>query len=177
MIKIELAEITDLDRIMKIIEACATDLISKQIFQWSKKYPNREVFKDDIKISGLLSERFFTISLCTLGVAVAVNAIMGADGLISSIISFKRRYSGLKSCPHSEIQCASSTAKKDTFKSLKKSRFSCFVKVSGATYNNLVLPLKRSSLTTLTCPLFKEEFKKYLENLGYNPMRLTVNSN
>jgi ribosomal protein S18 acetylase RimI-like enzyme len=49
MIKIELAEITDLDRIMKIIEACATDLISKQIFQWSKKYPNREVFKDDIK--------------------------------------------------------------------------------------------------------------------------------
>jgi len=24
---------------------------------------------------------------------------------------------------------------------------------------------------------FKEEFKKYLENLGYNPMRLTVNSN
>ena len=49
MIKIELAEINDLDRIMKIIEACATDLISKQIFQWSKKYPNREVFKDDIK--------------------------------------------------------------------------------------------------------------------------------
>lgn len=49
MIKIELAEITDLDRIMKIIEACATDLISKKIFQWSKKYPNREVFKDDIK--------------------------------------------------------------------------------------------------------------------------------
>ena len=49
MIKIELAEISDLDRIMKIIEACATDLISKNIFQWSEKYPNREVFKADIK--------------------------------------------------------------------------------------------------------------------------------
>ena len=48
MIKIELAEISDLDRIMKIIEACANDLISKKIFQWSEKYPNREVFKDDI---------------------------------------------------------------------------------------------------------------------------------
>ena len=49
MIKIELAEISDLDRIMKIIEACANYLISKKIFQWSEKYPNREVFKDDIK--------------------------------------------------------------------------------------------------------------------------------
>ena len=36
MIKIELAEITDLDRIMKIIEACATNLISKQIFNGVK---------------------------------------------------------------------------------------------------------------------------------------------
>ena len=61
MIKIELAEINDLDRIMKIIEACATDLISKQIFQWSKKYPNREVFKDDIKNNELyiFKHKFF----------------------------------------------------------------------------------------------------------------------
>jgi len=34
MIKIELAEINDLDDIMKMIHKCANDLISKNIFQW-----------------------------------------------------------------------------------------------------------------------------------------------
>ena len=49
MIKIELAKTTDLDGVMRIIKACAADLISKKIFQWSEKYPSREVFKNDIK--------------------------------------------------------------------------------------------------------------------------------
>ena len=48
MIKIELAKTTDLDGVMKVIRACSADLISKKIFQWSEKYPNSEVFKNDI---------------------------------------------------------------------------------------------------------------------------------
>ncbi len=48
MIKIELAKTTDLDGVMRIIKACAADLISKKIFQWSEKYPSSEVFKNDI---------------------------------------------------------------------------------------------------------------------------------
>ena len=46
--------------------------------------------------------------LC-IGVAVAVSAMTGA-GPISLIIGRIRLYSGLKSCPHSEMQCASSMA-------------------------------------------------------------------
>jgi|TARA_B100001094_G_scaffold211060_1_gene204924 ribosomal protein S18 acetylase RimI-like enzyme len=49
MIKIELAEITDIDRIMEITKACAIDLITKNIFQWNEKYPSKEVFKKDIE--------------------------------------------------------------------------------------------------------------------------------
>ena len=109
---------------------------------------------------GSRNARFFTISLCTLGVAVAVRAITGMLGLMISIISRSRRYSGLKSCPHSEIQCASSTAKNERGRSRKKSRFSCLVRVSGATYKSLVFPLSRSSFTTFICPLFNEELRK-----------------
>lgn len=47
--KIVLAGTTDLDRIMIMIKACAADLISKNIFQWSEKYPSRNIFKDDVE--------------------------------------------------------------------------------------------------------------------------------
>jgi len=53
MIKIELAEINDLDDIMKMIHNCTNDLISKNIFQWNEKYPNRDVFLTDIKKKNL----------------------------------------------------------------------------------------------------------------------------
>ena len=49
MIKIELAEITDLDSIMEITKACAVDLMTKKIFQWNEKYPSKEAFKKDIE--------------------------------------------------------------------------------------------------------------------------------
>ena len=49
MSKIVLAATKDLDRIMIMIKACAADLISKNIFQWSEKYPSRDVFKNDIE--------------------------------------------------------------------------------------------------------------------------------
>ena len=49
MIKIELAEINDLEDIMKMIHNCANDLISKNIFQWNEKYPSRDIFLADIE--------------------------------------------------------------------------------------------------------------------------------
>ena len=47
--KIVLAGTTDLDRIMIMIKDCAADLISKNIFQWSEKYPSKNIFKDDVE--------------------------------------------------------------------------------------------------------------------------------
>ena len=52
------------------------------------------------------------MSSLTFGVAVAVSAITGAVAILL-IICLSFLYSGLKSCPHSDIQCASSIAKKE----------------------------------------------------------------
>ena len=60
------------------------------------------------------------MSDCTLGVAVAVRATTGISVPIESSIMRIRRYSGRKSCPHSEIQWASSTATKGDFNLLEK---------------------------------------------------------
>ena len=38
----------DIDAILSITSACTKDLIFKEIFQWSKEYPNKETFKNDI---------------------------------------------------------------------------------------------------------------------------------
>ena len=76
--------------------------------------------------------KFFWMSCCTFGVAVAVNATIGTFDIFSNI-SLKRRYSGLKSCPHSEIQWASSMAKKEMLTDVKNLIFSNFVRDSGAT--------------------------------------------
>ena len=53
MIKIELAEINDINDIMKMIHKCANDLISKNIFQWNEKYPSRDIFLSDIEKKNL----------------------------------------------------------------------------------------------------------------------------
>ena len=66
-----------------------------------------------------------------------MSAIIGTLSLINSITSFNRRYSGLKSWPHSLIQCASSTAKKDTSNPLKNSMF-C---TSWNAYNKAKAPM------------------------------------
>ena len=52
------------------------------------------------------------MSSWTFGVAVAVNPMMGILSPIRCMMDLRLRYSGLKSCPHSEIQWASSMAKK-----------------------------------------------------------------
>ena len=53
MIKIELAEIIDINDIMKMIHDCANDLIGKNIFQWNEKYPSRDIFLSDIEKKNL----------------------------------------------------------------------------------------------------------------------------
>jgi len=53
MIKIELAEINDINDIMKMIHDCANDLIDKNIFQWNEKYPSRDIFLSDIEKKNL----------------------------------------------------------------------------------------------------------------------------
>jgi hypothetical protein len=103
--------------------------------------------------------RFFIISSWTLGVAVAVRAITGILLFILFKIEFKFLYSGLKSCPHSEIQWASSTAKKEMSDSLRKSIYSCLANDSGATYKSFVIPFEISVFTFWISVLFSEEFK------------------
>ena len=67
-------------------------------------------------------------------------------------------YSGLKSCPHSLIQCASSTAKKEIFIDFKNSIFDDFEKDSGARYKSFVFFSVRSFLTWLISSDVNEEF-------------------
>ena len=44
----------DLDAVMQIIKSCTEDMISKKIYQWNDKYPNRETFFNDIENEDLL---------------------------------------------------------------------------------------------------------------------------
>ena len=39
----------DLNTVMQIIKSCTQDMISKKIYQWNDKYPNKETFYNDIK--------------------------------------------------------------------------------------------------------------------------------
>ncbi len=38
----------DINAILSITSACTKDLISQEIFQWSKEYPNKEAFENDL---------------------------------------------------------------------------------------------------------------------------------
>jgi ribosomal protein S18 acetylase RimI-like enzyme len=53
MFKIELAVISNLDRVKEIAESCATDMINRNIFQWNEKYPSKKIFKEDIESNSL----------------------------------------------------------------------------------------------------------------------------
>ena len=53
MVKIELAKLSDLDRVKEIAEACAKKMIESNIYQWNKKYPSKEIFREDIKKNSL----------------------------------------------------------------------------------------------------------------------------
>ncbi len=45
---IRLAKIIEIDQILVITRACASYLISNNIFQWSDQYPTKEIFETDI---------------------------------------------------------------------------------------------------------------------------------
>ena len=85
---------------------------------------------------------------------------MGTLALMASTAARSRRYSGRKSCPHSEMQCASSIAKNEMGNCLRNSTVSSFDNVSGATYNNLVPPFSKSSFTSRVCTFDNEELRK-----------------
>ena len=63
MFKIELAKINDLDRVKKIANDCALEMISRKIFQWDENYPNIEIFKKDIDNQNLYVYREKSIVL------------------------------------------------------------------------------------------------------------------
>ena len=46
---IRLAKIKEIDQILSITSACASYLISKNIFQWSEIYPTESIFRNDIE--------------------------------------------------------------------------------------------------------------------------------
>ena len=48
---IRIANTEDLDPVMQIIKSCTDDMISKKIYQWNDKYPNKETFHKDIKFT------------------------------------------------------------------------------------------------------------------------------
>tara|TARA_Y200000002_G_scaffold77010_1_gene60552 strand:- start:1755 stop:2264 length:510 start_codon:yes stop_codon:yes gene_type:complete len=57
MFKIELAVISNLDKVKEIAECCATDMINRNIFQWNEKYPSKKIFKKDIESNSLYLAR------------------------------------------------------------------------------------------------------------------------
>lgn len=57
MFKIELAVISNLDKVKEIAECCATDMINRNIFQWNEKYPSKKIFQKDIESNSLYLAR------------------------------------------------------------------------------------------------------------------------
>ena len=43
------AKTEDIEAVLSIIKACAIDLMSKDIYQWSEHYPNKKDFENDIE--------------------------------------------------------------------------------------------------------------------------------
>jgi len=46
--EIRKANTGDIDAVLSITSACAKDMISKGILQWSEEYPNKETFENDL---------------------------------------------------------------------------------------------------------------------------------
>ena len=92
------------------------------------------------------------MSLTTAVVAVAVRAKKVALGKVyrSDLIA---KYSGLKSYPHCDIQCASSMAIRSTGSSNNKSLNAEVCIRSGETYKILIVPCKRASCASFISSL------------------------
>ena len=86
-------------------------------------------------LSGSRSFNWVTMSCRTCCVALAVNAAIGQFGkCLRKELSC--RYSGRNSCPHSEMQCASSIAKNETGARCKNAIASGRANRSGERYSN-----------------------------------------
>ncbi|MDH3697366.1 MAG: GNAT family N-acetyltransferase [Flavobacteriaceae bacterium] len=64
------AKILEIPEILLLTQACALDMISRDIFQWNEHYPSAEVFREDIKKGRLYvleqdSKIIGIIALCT----------------------------------------------------------------------------------------------------------------
>ncbi len=94
--------------------------------------------------AGSRSPSWRTMSVRTSGVAVAVRAATGGFPSASRTAP-SRRYEGRKSCPHSETQCASSTARSETWSSARRRWNPSASKRSGATYRRRTSPRPAAS--------------------------------
>ena len=96
-----------------------------------------------INISGSFKCSCSMMSALVILSAVAVRAIIGTLG--NSSCRFPNCvYSGLKSCPHCEIQCASSMAKSDTF-SIVCIHLNSVISRSGEIYSSFISPFRHRS--------------------------------
>ncbi|NND16516.1 MAG: GNAT family N-acetyltransferase [Eudoraea sp.] len=64
------AKILEIPEILLLTQACARDMISREIFQWNEYYPSEEAFSEDIEKSQLYvlelaSKIIGVIALCT----------------------------------------------------------------------------------------------------------------
>ena len=46
---IRLANLKDIDNLIKITKSCALDMIDRNIYQWNEFYPNKQAFLNDVK--------------------------------------------------------------------------------------------------------------------------------
>ena len=91
-----------------------------------------------INIRGLFKRSCSTISALVILSAVAVNAILGTQGK-KSFSTPNCVYSGRKSCPHCETQCASSMAIMDILTNCCSHGISVISR-SGEIYSILISP-------------------------------------
>jgi len=69
---IRLAKIKEIDQILSITSACASFMISKNIFQWSDIYPSESIFRKDIKNNELF---VLFVNDCIIGTIVLTPAV------------------------------------------------------------------------------------------------------
>ncbi len=105
------------------------------------------------------SSRRSAISRRVAEVAVAVSARRGTPGQRSCNID-KPRYSGRKSWPHCDTQCASSMANRAIRAWSSKSRQRSVKRRSGATYSRSSSPARKACSTSRAVRQSCEEFRK-----------------
>ena len=117
-------------------------------FLLSHRRTVREMFgrsNDDMNVWGVRSRNCSRISFRVILSAVAVRATTGTFGKRSFKIA-SCVYSGRKSCPQCDTQCASSIAMSEMSSRGRNQSASILIR-SGEIYNNLILPCTQSCFT------------------------------